>query len=167
MNGDLCEHSGPVVAGEVAHEDVGAWLGEVDGTRLALARIDVVPVADLVEAWGVLRDVAVSGERELARSHRRVEHQQLMLDGPIVEDRVLVLSGSDVCRRGDLELSEADGRRRGRCGHHHDRVHAQLEMAGKVAYKEVFPRRRQVDRSSLDLPGARLSPSLTLRMPGR
>src|SRR6476469_2991156 len=48
-DGDDREHACLEVARDVADEEIGARLGEIDGARLGLPRVDVVAVADEID----------------------------------------------------------------------------------------------------------------------
>ena len=63
-NGDDREHACLEVARDVAHEEIGAGLGQIDGSRLRAPGIDVVAVADELDARAVFDDVAVLVDRE-------------------------------------------------------------------------------------------------------
>src|SRR5205823_8819619 len=77
---DRLEHAGLEVTGQVAHEQVGAGLGQVNGAGLALAGVEVVAVGHLCDAGSVLVDVAVV-ERIGGGVKVASEYQQLVLDG--------------------------------------------------------------------------------------
>jgi hypothetical protein len=49
--------------------------------------VKVVAIADEVDAWAVLDDVAVVIDRDGRRGQVALEDQQLVLDGPDVRDR--------------------------------------------------------------------------------
>src|SRR5450755_1438108 len=90
--GDDREHTCLEVARDVAEEEIGAGLGEIDGSRLCLPGVNVVAVADEGDARAVLDDVAVLIDREGRRGKVALEDQQLVLDGPDVRDREVHLT---------------------------------------------------------------------------
>src|SRR6516162_8485671 len=69
------EHAGLEVTGDVADEEIGAGLCQIHRSRLRLAGIDVVAVADEVDARSVLDDVAVLVDRVLGRREVALEDQ--------------------------------------------------------------------------------------------
>src|SRR5581483_10549857 len=106
-DGDLGEHPGLEVPGEVAHEEVLAGRRQVDGAILRCARVDVVPVAHLGDAGALLDDVACGVDWVRGGGQIAPEHQQLMGNGATVGNDDRVLTGRE--RRGtqsDLELAE-------------------------------------------------------------
>src|SRR6478672_5453862 len=99
-------HARLEVARDVAEEEVGAGLGEIDRSRLRLPRVDVVAVADEGDAGAVLDDVAVLVDREGRRGKVALEDQQLVLDGPEVRGLEVDRAGLDRAGHGDVPLAQ-------------------------------------------------------------
>src|SRR5947207_1561877 len=96
------------MARDVADEEIGAGLGEIDGSRLRRPGVDVVAVADEGDTRAVLDDVAFAIEREGRRGEIALEDQQLMLDGADVRDREVHLASQHGRWQSNAPLADID-----------------------------------------------------------
>jgi hypothetical protein len=96
------------VTRDIADKEVLAWR-EVDAAGLCARRIDVVAVADQLDAGALLFDVAGGIRRIRGGFEVALEYEKLVRRDARVRDRKIRLAGLDRAGNRDLPLGEADG----------------------------------------------------------